>query len=164
VFSDAEHGLVDLLVHGGTAPPPLRSQQLFTQGYACLVATHHPLARRTSVSLDDYLSCAHLVVDVADGRQGHVDRRLEALGRPRRASVTVPYHAAAAAAVPGTALVATLPSRYATAHATPGVTAVIPAPEEIGVMSYAMSWHPRLDDDPAQRWLRDAITATMPGR
>jgi hypothetical protein len=23
-----------------------------------------------------------------------------------------------------------------------------------------MSWHPRLDDDAAQRWLRDTITST----
>jgi hypothetical protein len=31
-------------------------------------------------------------------------------------------------------------------------------------MSYLMAWHPRLDDDPAQRWLRDmirSVTATL---
>jgi hypothetical protein len=39
VFSDAEHGMIDLLIHGGTAPPPLRSQVLFEEGYACLVAS-----------------------------------------------------------------------------------------------------------------------------
>ncbi|EWM19124.1 LysR family transcriptional regulator [Kutzneria sp. 744] len=161
VFSDAEHGMVDLLIHGGVAPPPLRSQALFSQEYACLVASKHPLAQSSAVSLADYLECAHIVVDVADGRQGHVDRRLEALGRPRRASVTVPYHAAAAAAVAGSALVATLPHSFAVQHATPGLTAVIAAPDEIGPMSYAMSWHPRLDDDAAQRWLRSTITTTL---
>lgn len=161
VFSDAEHGMVDLLIHGGAPPPPLRSQALFEEGYACLVSSSHPLAQSSDVSLADYLECAHIVVDVADGRQGHVDRRLEALGRPRRASVTVPYHAAAAAAVPGTALVATLPQSFAIQHATPGVTTVIPAPGEIGPMSYTMSWHPRLDHDAAQRWLRDTIATTL---
>jgi DNA-binding transcriptional LysR family regulator len=161
VFSDAEHGMIDLLVHGGTAPAPLRSRELFQEGYSCLLSSHHPLAQRTVLSLEDYLHSSHVVVDVTDGRQGHVDRRLESLGRPRRASVTVPYHAAAAAAVPGTSLVATLPSSFAIRHATPGATTVIPAPAEIGPMSYAMSWHPRLDDDAAQRWLRDSITATV---
>ena len=92
---------------------------------------------------------------------GHLDRRLETLGRPRRASVTVPYHAAAAAAVPGTSLMATLPSSFAIQHAAPGVTSVIPAPDEIGAISYAMSWHPRLDDDDAQRWLRDTVITTL---
>jgi DNA-binding transcriptional LysR family regulator len=75
--------------------------------------------------------------------------------------VTVPYHAAAAAAVPGTSLVATLPSSLATQRAAPGIASVIPAPDEIGSMSYAMSWHPRLDDDAAQRWLRETIIATL---
>lgn len=163
VFSDAEHGLVDLLVHGGTPPPPLRSRVLFEEGYACLVSSDHQLARRSAMPLEDYLGCAHIVIDVADGRQGHVDRRLESLGRPRRASVTVPYHASAAAMVPGTSLVATLPLRLALQHAAPGVTSVIPAPEQFGAMSYAMSWHPRLDDDAAQRWLRDTITRTLKG-
>jgi DNA-binding transcriptional LysR family regulator len=161
VFSDAEHGLIDLLIHGGTAPPPLRSSVLFEEGYACLVASEHRLAQRPALSLDDYLQCAHVVIDVTDGRQGHVDRKLESLGRPRRATVTVPYHAAAAAAVPGTSLVATLPSGLALQHAKPGITAVLPAPDQIGTMDYAISWHPRLDNDPAQRWMRDTIVATV---
>lgn len=161
VFSDAEHGLVDLLIHGGSAPPPLRSRVLYEEGYACLVSSHHPLALRCAVSLEDYLQCAHVVVDVTDGRQGHVDTRLESLGRSRRATVTVPYHTAAAAAVPGTSLVATLPRRLAVQHAAAGITSVIPAPDDIGAMSYAMSWHPRLDNDPAQRWLRNTIIATL---
>ena len=56
---------------------------------------------------------------------------------------------------------ATLPSSFAIQHAAPGVTSVIPAPDEIGAISYAMSWHPRLDDDDAQRWLRDTIITTL---
>lgn len=167
VFSDAEHGVIDLLIHGGGAPPPLRTQPLFEEGYACLVSSHHPLARRERVTLTDYLGCAHIVIDIADGRQGQVDRQLESLGRPRRASLTVPYHAAAAAAVAGTALVATVPASLAVRQAVPGTTSVIPAPDEIGPMGYSMSWHPRLDDDAGQRWLRDQIrqaTAQRGGR
>lgn len=161
VFADAEHGTVDLLIHAGMAPPPLRSRILFEEGYACLVSSSHPLARRTTVTLEDYVDCRHVVVDVADGRQGHLDRRLEAFGRPRRASVAVPYHAAAAAVVPGTSLVATLPESFAIRQAVPGVTTVVPAPAEIGTLDCAMSWHPRLDDDAAQRWLRDTIASTL---
>jgi len=56
---------------------------------------------------------------------------------------------------------ATLPSSFAIQHAAPGVTSVIPAPDEIGAISYAMSWHPRLDDDDAQRWLRDTVITTL---
>lgn len=161
IFADAERGMIDLLIHGGTPPPPLRSHVLFEEEYTCLVAVDHPLAQNTAVTLDDYLGCAHIVVDVTDGWQGHVDRSLEALGRPRRATVTVPYHVAAAASVAGTTLVATLPRSFANQHATPGITTVIPAPPEIGPIACAMSWHPRLDDDAAQSWLRTTIIGTL---
>ncbi|MER6571653.1 LysR substrate-binding domain-containing protein [Streptomyces sp. NPDC001093] len=161
VFADAEHGPVDLLVHSGT-PPPLRTRVLFEEGDSCLMSSHHPFAQRPALSPGDYPGCAHVVVDVTDGRQSHGDQRLASLGSPRRAAVTVPYHAASAAAVPGTALVATLPSDFAVRHAVPGTTSVIPAPQEIGAMRYAMCWHPpRLDDDAAHRWLRNTIVATL---
>ena len=29
-------------------------------------------------------------------------------------------------------------------------------------MSFSMAWYPRLDGDPAQRWLRDGIRAAAP--
>ena len=111
------------------------------------------------MTLEDYLGCAHLVVEVVDGDQAVIDRYLEGLGTPRTASLTVPYHAAAAGLVPGTSLVATIPARLAARHdGDPGV-AVVPAPLEVQDMSYQMVWHPRLDGDPAQRWLRDIIRA-----
>jgi DNA-binding transcriptional LysR family regulator len=161
IFSDVEHGTIDLLIHAGTAPSPLHSQVLYQEEYACLLASHHPLAGRENITLDDYLGCAHIVIDVAAGRQGHLDRQLEALGTFRRASLTVPYHAAAAAAVAGTMLVATLPVSLAAQYAIPGTTSAIPAPEQIRPTSCTMSWHPRLDDDAAQRWLRDVIRQSV---
>jgi DNA-binding transcriptional LysR family regulator len=120
----------------------------------------HPLAAAgPAMTLDDYLDCAHLLVEVVDGDQSVIDGYLQGLGTPRTASVTVPYHAAAADLVPGTSLVATIPARLAAHHTgEPGI-AVIPAPAEVQDMSYQMVWHPRLDGDPAQRWLRDAVRA-----
>ncbi len=35
-----------------------------------------------------------------------------------------------------------------------------PAPREIEVMHYMMSWHPRLDEDSGQRWLREIVRST----
>jgi hypothetical protein len=43
---------------------------------------------------------------------------------------------------------------------TESAPAVIQAPAEIQQMSFAMAWHPRLDDDPAHRWLRAMILET----
>jgi DNA-binding transcriptional LysR family regulator len=161
-YRDIGRGALDLAFTGGAAPPPLRSEPLFDDRYVCVMSAGHPLAGVGTLTLGDYLDCDHVVVDVLAGRQGTVDTRLEALGRGRRASVTVSYHAFAAAAVRDTRLVATLPRRFAGHLTADRALAVTGAPEEIGTLSFAMAWHPRLDGDPAQRWLRDTIRAAAP--
>ncbi len=125
----------------------------------------HPLAGRESLTLDDYLRCSHVVVSISGAAQTVIDEYLRALGTPRRASLTLPFHAAAPLAVAGTALVATLPWRLAAPYAADPSVRLVPAPREVEHMSYLMAWHPRLDDDPAQRWLRDilrSVTGALP--
>jgi DNA-binding transcriptional LysR family regulator len=163
VFHDIERGVIDLIFHGGAAPPPLRSEHLFDDHFVCLLSREHPLAAHPHIALDEYLACSHVVVNIADGQQGAIDQRLQARGTPRRASLTVAFHAAAAAAVPGTMLVATLPWRLATNNARDNTTRVIRAPTEFETMSFSMAWHPRLDNEPAQQWLRDTIRSSTPG-
>jgi DNA-binding transcriptional LysR family regulator len=41
--------------------------------------------------------------------------------------------------------------------ATDPAVRVMAAPKETETMPYLMVWHPRLDDDPTQRWLRDLV-------
>jgi DNA-binding transcriptional LysR family regulator len=92
-------------------------------------------------------------------RQTAIEQRLEDLGEHRRAGLTVPYHSLALRSVPGTRLILTLPARLlAEQHPDPGIR-ILPAPEEIRPLGYQMAWHPRLDDDLGQRWLRNAIRA-----
>jgi NAD(P)-dependent dehydrogenase (short-subunit alcohol dehydrogenase family) len=88
--------------------------------------------------------------------QSAVDRRLTELGHHRRAALSVPYHTAAVLAVPETQLVATLPARVLSTLDNP-VLRVVAAPPEIEPMTFLMTWHARVDDDPAQRWLRDLV-------
>jgi DNA-binding transcriptional LysR family regulator len=155
---DAERGAVDVVFTGGPAPPPLRSVPLFEDNYACLLSADHPLAQTDQpTTLNDYLDCDHVIINIAEARQGVIDTRLWELGRPRRASVTVPYHALAAAIVQETDLVATLPNRLLDALTIHTSLTVIPTPPEIGPISFFMAWHPRLDNDPAQQWLRETI-------
>jgi DNA-binding transcriptional LysR family regulator len=161
-FNDIERGVIDLIFASGAAPPPLRSENLFDDHLVCLMSREHPLAAHPHITLDEYLACSHVVVNIADGQQGALDQRLQARGAPRRASLTVAFHAAAAAAVPGTMLVATLPWRLVTNNARDKTTRVIRAPTEFESMSFWMAWHPRLDNDPAQQWLRDTIRSLTP--
>lgn len=157
VFDDLVRGLTDIVFYGVAAPPALRCEKLFEESFVCVLSADHPLGSRPQLALDDYLRCSHAVVDIIGGDQTVIDRHLQALGTPRRAGLSVPYHAAAPLAVPGTRLVATLPRRMAEQHAQNPALRLVAAPPEILDMTYYMSWHPRLDDDPAQRWLRDTV-------
>ena len=156
VFDDVSHGLVDLAFSGVSVDPALRSELLFEERFVCLMSASNPLADRDMLTLTEFLGATHVMVDVLQGEQSAVDRRLSELGERRRATLSVPYHTAAVLAVPETPLVATLPSRLVSGVDDPALRAVA-APPEIDTMPYLMTWHARLDDDPAQRWLRDLV-------
>jgi DNA-binding transcriptional LysR family regulator len=161
VFDDLERGGADLAFYGVAPPESLYSEELFEERFVCVVAADHPLARRTDpLDLDTYLDQAHLVVDVRGGDQAVIESQLSALGTRRHVALRLPYHTAATAALPRTDLVATLPEKMAIASGD-GLQ-VLAAPPEIETMSYRMAWHPRLEGDPAQRWLRDAVRLAVP--
>ncbi|MFD8567217.1 LysR family transcriptional regulator [Streptomyces sp. NPDC059639] len=164
IVEDIDHGRVDLLFHAaGSASSGLRTEHLFDDPFRCVMARDHPLAGGERPSLDAYLDSAHIVVGTVGGRQSAIDDPLERLDRPRRAGLSVPYHSVAARAVAGTSLIATLPHRIAVEYASDPALRIVPAPREITPLRYHMAWHPRLDDDPAQRWLRDTVRGVLAG-
>lgn len=156
VFDDVSHGLVDLAFAAVSIDPALRSELLFEDRFVCLMAAANPLADRDTLTLNEFLGAAHIMVDVLQGEQSAVDRRLTEIGQHRTAALSVPYHTAAVLAIPETHLVATLPARLLSTLDRDDLR-LVGAPPEVEPMPYLMTWHPRLDDDPAQRWLRDLV-------
>jgi DNA-binding transcriptional LysR family regulator len=156
-------GAVDLGLYGGYVPDDLNAEQLVSEEFKCVVSPHHPLTDRDAVTLDEYLSFRHVVVDVADGGQPDVDNRLAALGKPRRAAITVPYHTAVLHMLPGTDLVATLPGRLLRDWADTTQVCVLAAPTEIATMPYRMIWHPAFDTDRRHQWLRQCVRTAALG-
>lgn len=159
VDGQIERGELDLVFLGGEPPEHLRSQQLFSDSFVCLLDSEHELADTDALTLEDYLRCRHLVIATTQGHQPAVDRILRDLGRPRRTALTIPFHALAPATLAGTKLVATLPARLVDESLDTTSICVLKAPGEIPDMTYAMAWHPRLDDDPGHRWLRAHVRA-----
>jgi DNA-binding transcriptional LysR family regulator len=161
VFDDLERGTVDLVFFGVAPPARMRSQELFEEHFNCVMSASNPLAARDGLDLETYLSCSHVGIEVNGGDQTVIDRHLLTLGTRRQVSLQLPYHTAAAAAIGGTNLVATLPARLTAALMEDPNLRVVRAPIELDSMTYQMSWHPRLDGDPAHRWLRRTITEVI---
>jgi DNA-binding transcriptional LysR family regulator len=157
VFDDLALGDLDLAFFGAQPPSPLRTEELFTDRFVCVVARDHALAGRSSLTLDDYLGCRHVAIDVTAGTQPAIDRVLAARGTPREVASILPFHAVAPLTLPGTALMVTLPALLVPSLAGRDELSVVPAPPEIETLSYRLAWHPRVDSDPGHRWLRDLI-------
>ena len=161
VFDDMQHGTLDLTFYGAAPPAAFRHEVLFDDRCVCVMAADHALAKHKRLTLDEYLRCSHLMIDIIDGQQPVIDNRLRELGLARRGALTLPLFVGAPAALPESNLVATLTERLMDRYGDDPTIAVVRAPVELEPMEYFMVWHPRLDHDPAQQWLRDTIRAVV---
>ncbi|MCS7475873.1 LysR family transcriptional regulator [Umezawaea endophytica] len=157
-FADLERGRADLALSVLRPADPLRWERLFTDDVVCVVDRDHPV--RDRFSLADYTGARHVVVTLIQREQPMIERRLQELGRSRRAAVRVADFGSAFPALPGTPLVATIPRRLAEqrAEVDPRLR-LVEAPEEFDAFPYGMVWHARLESDPMNSWLRGVVRA-----
>ena len=137
-------------------PQGIHCETIFSDVFACVVATRHPLNVRT-VSLAQYLKYRHVVVATIGGQQPLVDRPLGDLSKRREVGLTLPFFSPAIPAVANTDMVLTVPRRLALAFTQSGSVRWMGAPPEIRGFNYDMMWHQRLDDDPAHGWFREQV-------
>ncbi len=146
---DLETGVVEAALG-----PEVRSVALFRDRLIGAVRPGHPLAEG-EVTLERYAQAPHVVVSRSGHEADAVDLPFLPQGLQRRVTGVVNGFSAALALARGADLVATVPDRH-TASLRDGLVAFeIPAPTEAFTVS--MLWHPRLDADPAHRWLRTCL-------
>jgi DNA-binding transcriptional LysR family regulator len=139
----------------GHFPDEFLTKQLFVDRFVCVVRHDHPRVGKT-ISLDEYLALDHLVVSPL-GRPSLVDTVLAERGMRRRIRRTVPYFLAGLMLAAAGEEVLTVSERAAAALApTLGLRMVAP-PLPLATYSLNLLWHPRLDADPAHRWLRGVL-------
>jgi DNA-binding transcriptional LysR family regulator len=156
-LSDLDRGRLDLVLSNDDVlvPAHLRSQTLFRVRWYCIVARDGKWPSR--LSLKRYLAADHITVAVLDGVQTIPDKRLAALGLTRNSTIRLPYFGAALECLPETNLVLTATSGIAQiAKKHPGLR-VFEAPEELSGFAFQAIWHPRLDSDPANTWMRETL-------
>lgn len=134
--------------------PEVRAQALFTDRYVGVVRGDHPLIHE-AVTAAAYAAFGHVIAWRQGLDLGLVDRSLLALGLKREVVTSVDGFAAALALARGSDLIATVPERH-TAGLRNGMHAfVLPLP--VDPFTISLLWHPRMDSDPAHRWLRECV-------
>lgn len=146
---DLETAVVDHAVG-----PELRAQALFRDRLVAAVRPGHPLAAGVFTP-ERYLAARHVVVSRSGLPEDAVDLPFLAPGMARRVACVVGGFAAALSMARGADLVATVPERH-TAGLRGGM-ATLPMPGLAAGFTISMLWHPRLDGDPAHRWLRGLV-------
>ena len=165
-------GLVDLEIGVlGDTGPEVRVQTVFREAFVGAARAGHPLLASGDVTPEHYAACGH-VVKVVGGRRadGPVDDALAMLGLTRRVVAEVPSFPAALAVVRASDLVAVVTSsplaavrgaaRAPGAEDTGDVVQAFAPPVRTEAITVSQMWHPRVDADPAHRWLRTVVRAT----
>lgn len=146
---DFETGVIS-----ATTAPELRTQALFQDHFVAVVRPGHPLCEGL-LTPTRYAAARHIMVSRRAQEHGPIDEALAALKLERTITTLVPGFATALALVRGSDLVATVPRLHCAAlHAE---LTTLPLPFTLPGIRVALLWHPRLDADPAHRWLRTLI-------
>ncbi|HWS87775.1 MAG TPA: LysR family transcriptional regulator [Pyrinomonadaceae bacterium] len=149
-------GAVDLEtgVVGETTGPEVRAQALFRDRFVGVVREGHPLSRGR-VTPARYASARHVNVSRRGLDEGPFDEALKALGLGREVVTIVGGFSTALALARASDLVATVPERH-TGNLRAGMHS-FPLPFPAPQITVSLLWHPRLDADPAHRWLRGCV-------
>ncbi|MGO6981261.1 LysR family transcriptional regulator [Rhizobium leguminosarum] len=149
-------GTVDLEtgVVGGTTGPEVRAQALFRDRFIGVVRLGHPLCER-ELTPSLYAAGQHIYVSRRGFDKGPIDEALTALGLERQIATIVSGFSTALALARTSDLIASVPERHTGAlragmHSFP---LPVPTPE----ITVSLLWHPRMDADPAHRWLRGCV-------
>ncbi|WP_116141761.1 LysR family transcriptional regulator [Trinickia diaoshuihuensis] len=147
----------------GQMGPEVRLQALFRDRFVGVVRWGHPLQSEAPISAPRYAAFRHVVAARRENPNGPVDEALAALGLTRKIAAVVPSFSAALAVARTSDLVALVPASCVAQvpeSAEPSVHGgiyVFELPVETGSITVSQMWHPRLELDPAHRWLRQLV-------
>ena len=156
-------GLIDLEIgKRDTAAPEVRTHFLFRDKYVGVARRGHPLLAGGKVTPKRYAACGHVASTQLGGSSGLVDAALKEVHLKRVVQVVVPGFPDALRIAANSDLLALVPS------ASLGNALVKDRSTTLGVQQFEIPvrmpeilvsamWHPRLDADPAQRWLRHMV-------
>lgn len=146
---DLETGVVE-----DAMGPEVRSLALFRDRLIGAVRPGHVLASG-KITAQRYKDGPHVVVSRSGADEAASDRPFLPAGLTRNVAAIVGGFSAALALARGADLIATVPDRHTEALRKGLFTFPLPVPAKEFTVS--MLWHPRMDADPAHRWLRGCV-------
>jgi DNA-binding transcriptional LysR family regulator len=156
-------GIVDLEtgVVGTRTGPEIRAQALFRDRFIGVVRMGHVLSQGR-VTLRRYASGRHILASRRGLARGPIDEALKAVELEREVVAIVDGFATALALARNSDLIASVPERH-TGKLRTGMHS-FPLPVSMPEITISLLWHPRMDADPAHRWLRRCVREACLGK
>ncbi len=130
--------------------------RLFAGDYVCVMRKSHPLASGP-LTLNRFCSARHMLVSFSGRAFGFIDEALALKGRTRFVALTVNQFFTAGKVVANTDLLTVLPRHFISVTGFEDQLAQRELPFEVPKIQVDALWHQRLDNMPAQTWLRDKL-------
>lgn len=146
----------------GVLPQEMRSRQLLTDRFVCVVRESHPTVGKR-LTLEEYVSLEHIQVAPRGKPGGYVDDALRERGLERRVARAVPYFVTALQLAAQTEYVLTVSERVARELAPSLGLRVLDCPLALRPYALSLVWHPRFDGDAAHGYLRDVFVRAAKG-
>ncbi|MBI4749165.1 MAG: LysR family transcriptional regulator [Acidobacteria bacterium] len=146
---DLETGVV-----GKTTSPEVRVQPLFQDRFIGVVRMGHPLSDG-EITPSRYAAGKHIGILRRGLERGPIDEALNRLGLEREITTIVSGFSTALALAQASDLIASVPEQH-TGILRTGMQS-FPLPVPLPEFTVSLLWHPRLDADPAHRWLRKIV-------
>jgi DNA-binding transcriptional LysR family regulator len=149
-------GTVDLEIGvvGKTTGPEVLAHALFRDRLSGVVRPGHALSQG-AITPSRYASGRHISVSRRGRDTGPIDEALKPLGLERAIVTIVGDFSTALALARASDLIASVPERH-TGNLRSGMHS-FPLPVSTPEITVSLLWHPRLDADPAHRWLRRCV-------
>ncbi|EKS6727612.1 LysR family transcriptional regulator [Enterobacter mori] len=151
-------GLVDLEIGvQSNMGPEIRLQRLFQDRFVGAVRKGHPLAALSAISINDYVSWGHVVASPDGSLHGFVDDVLAEQSMKRKVASVVPGFPTALSVALASDLIAMVPALYLRNQTMTENLHVFELPFKARTITVSQMWHPRMEQDPGHRWLREKV-------
>lgn len=150
-------GAIDVLL---PLSADVRHTRIYRDATVVVARRGHPDIQR-SIDLATYLKQDHVLASSRRRGPGIEDFELSRHGLERRVRLRCQHYFAACRVVSQTDLILTMPGRYARIANEQFDNQILPFPLEVPAFDVFLYWHANVDNDPANRWLREQVMASI---
>ncbi|PFG57913.1 DNA-binding transcriptional LysR family regulator [Vibrio sp. ES.051] len=144
-----------------TKPEGVSSINIGSDKSVCVMKASHPLAEYSSISAEQLISYSHIKVTGGGDKDSSTDLALKDLGLARHITFKVPFFSAAVNRLVSSEHLMVVPEHIAYNLAKHWPLVNKPLPLDTSIHEYWLMWHPKYDNDPAHRWVREQMRAVM---